>query len=152
MEHAQKASHNDLLYALAAKDNELKRTDQRIADARTGAVRDVLLVWIGSIDTFELAVGHMLNTPVTKGKRQGEAQACRDGLDLALRYAWSSLEQFGVVRYVPNPGVTFDAHWHHAVEMRCASISGKSVDRCVKPGYEWGGAALRPAHVVVLGS
>ncbi len=67
------------------------------------------------------------------------------------RKFWKELEAIGVTR-VDQVGVPFDPNLHEAVTTGAADHPAKdhTVGAVLQPGYQLGGALIRPARVVVL--
>lgn len=82
---------------------------------------------------------------------QTDAKTIHDGVDMVERKLWKALDAAGVTR-IDQVGVPFDPHLHEAVTTRPADHPAKdhTVGAVLQPGYQMGGALIRPARVVVL--
>jgi molecular chaperone GrpE len=82
---------------------------------------------------------------------QTDAKTIHDGVDMVERKLWKALDASGVTR-IDQVGVPFDPHLHEAVTTRPADHPAKdhTVGAVLQPGYQMGGALIRPARVVVL--
>jgi molecular chaperone GrpE len=80
-----------------------------------------------------------------------DAKTIHDGVDMVERKLWKELEVAGVTR-VDQIGVPFDPHLHEAVTTRPADHPAQdhTVGAVLQPGYQMGGALIRPARVIVL--
>jgi molecular chaperone GrpE len=80
-----------------------------------------------------------------------DAQTIHDGVDMVERKVWKELDAAGVTR-VDQIGIPFDPNLHEAVTTRAADHPEKdhTVGAVLQPGYQMGGALIRPARVVVL--
>jgi len=82
---------------------------------------------------------------------QTDAKTIHDGVDMVERKFWKALDAAGITR-IDQVGVPFDPNLHEAVTTRPADHPGKdhTVGAILQPGYQMGGALIRPARVVVL--
>jgi molecular chaperone GrpE len=82
---------------------------------------------------------------------QTDAKTIHDGVDMVERKLWKALDASGVTR-IDQVGVPFDPNLHEAVTTRPADHQAKdhTVGAVLQPGYQMGGALIRPARVVVL--
>jgi molecular chaperone GrpE len=82
---------------------------------------------------------------------QTDAKTIHDGVDMVERKFWKALDAAGITR-IDQVGVPFDPNLHEAVITRPADHPGKdhTVGAVLQPGYQMGGALIRPARVVVL--
>ena len=82
---------------------------------------------------------------------QTDAKTIHDGVDMVERKFWKALDAAGITR-IDQVGVPFDPNLHEAVTTRPADHPGKdhTVGAVLQPGYQMGGALIRPARVVVL--
>ena len=82
---------------------------------------------------------------------QTDAKTIHDGVDMVERKLWKGLDAAGVTR-VDRVGVPFDPNLHEAVTTQPADHPSKdhTVGAVLQPGYQLGGALIRPARVVVL--
>jgi molecular chaperone GrpE len=82
---------------------------------------------------------------------QTDAKTIHDGVDMVERKFWKTLDAAGITR-IDQVGVPFDPNLHEAVTTGPADHPGKdhTVGAILQPGYQMGGALIRPARVVVL--
>ena len=82
---------------------------------------------------------------------QTDAKTIHDGVDMVERKLWKTLDAAGITR-IDQVGVPFDPNLYEAVTTRPADHPGKdhTVGAILQPGYQMGGALIRPARVVVL--
>jgi len=80
-----------------------------------------------------------------------DAKTIHEGMEMVERKFWKQLEAAGVTR-VDQAGVPFDPNLHEAVTTRPADHPAKdhTVGAVLQPGYQMGGALIRPARVIVL--
>jgi molecular chaperone GrpE len=80
-----------------------------------------------------------------------DAQTMHDGVEMVERKIWKQLDAIGVTR-IDQVGVPFDPNLHEAVTTGPADDPTKdhTVGAVLQPGYQLGGALIRPARVAVL--
>jgi molecular chaperone GrpE len=82
---------------------------------------------------------------------QTDAETIHDGVEMVERKIWKQLDAIGVTR-IDQIGVPFDPNLHEAVTTGPADDPAKdhTVGAVLQPGYQLGGALIRPARVAVL--
>jgi molecular chaperone GrpE len=82
---------------------------------------------------------------------QTDAKTIHDGVDMVERKLWKALDAAGITR-IDQVGVPFDPNLHDAVTTQPTDDPAKdhTVGAVLQPGYQMGGALIRPARVVVL--
>ncbi|HYK82029.1 MAG TPA: nucleotide exchange factor GrpE [Gemmatimonadales bacterium] len=138
------AELRDKYLRLAAEyDNFRKRAAKERAELWGRAQADVLQRLVDGLDDLA-RFAHV--DPV-----QTDPKAIHDGIDLVERKFWKELEALGVKR-IDQVGVPFDPNLHEAVTTQPADHPAKdhTVGAVLQPGYQLGGALIRPARVIVL--
>ena len=138
------AELKDKYLRLAAEyDNFRKRTVKERTEVWGRAQADLLQRFVDALD--DLARFAHVDPTAT------DAKTIHDGVDMVERKIWKELEAAGVTR-VDQIGVPFDPHLHEAVTTGPADHPAKdhTVGAVLQPGYQLGGALIRPARVVVL--
>jgi len=138
------AEVKDKYLRLAAEyDNFRKRTVKERTEVWGRAQADLLQRFVDALD--DLARFAHVDPTAT------DAKTIHDGVDMVERKIWKELEAAGVTR-VDQIGVPFDPHLHEAVTTGPADHPAKdhTVGAVLQPGYQLGGALIRPARVVVL--
>jgi len=82
---------------------------------------------------------------------QTDAKTIHDGVDMVERKLWKALDATGITR-IDQVDVPFDPNLHDAVTTQPTDDPAKdhTVGAVLQPGYQMGGALIRPARVVVL--
>jgi len=141
---AQLAELKDRHLRLAAEyDNFRKRTNKERSELWAKAQADLLHRLVDALDDLA-RFAHI-------DPSQTDAKTLHDGVDMVERKFWKELEAIGVTR-VDQVGVPFDPNLHEAVTTGAADHPAKdhTVGAVLQPGYQLGGALIRPARVVVL--
>jgi molecular chaperone GrpE len=136
-----------LLRALAEMENQRRRTERDLADARAYAIsafaRDLLAVADNMRRALE-AVGTDARVNADPG-----LNSLIEGVELTERELINALERHGVKK-IEAEGGRFDPHRHQAMfEMPEPSVPAGTVVQVVQPGYTLGERVLRPAMVAV---
>jgi molecular chaperone GrpE len=136
-----------LLRALAEMENQRRRTERDLADARAYAIsafaRDLLAVADNMRRALE-AVGTDARVNADPG-----LNSLIEGVELTERELINALERHGVKK-IEAEGGRFDPHRHQAMfEMPEPSVPAGTVVQVVQPGYTLGDRVLRPAMVAV---
>ncbi len=143
---AQADQHRqDYLRALADNENQRKRAQRELDQARQYALERFAQALLPVSDALELAIaaGHEPNANVTQ-LREGDA--------LTLKLFGGVLEQFGVVGVDPL-NQRFNPEQHEAMGMETvAGAAPNSVVKVYQKGYLLNGRLLRPARVVIAKS
>jgi molecular chaperone GrpE len=136
-----------LLRALAEMENQRRRSERDVADARAYAIsafaRDLLAV----ADNMRRA----LDAVGTDARTQAEPglKALIEGVELTERELINAFERHGVKKLAAEGG-RFDPHRHQAMfEIPEPSVPPGTVVQVVQPGYTIGDRVLRPAMVAV---
>lgn len=134
-----------LLRSLADSENDRRRSERGIADARQYAIATFAGELLTVIDNLERALASAADKPQ---QAPGDA-ALLDGVRATQRLLLATLERFGV-RRIDALGAPFDPTMHEAVtEIDEASLSPRSVVRVLEEGYTIHERLLRPARVVI---
>jgi molecular chaperone GrpE len=129
---------------LAAEyDNFRKRTLKERSELWAKAQADLVQRLVDALDDLS-RFAHV--DPV-----QTDAQTIHDGVEMVERKIWKQLDAIGVTR-IDQVGVPFDPNLHEAVTTVPADDPAKdhTVGAVLQPGYQLGGALIRPARVAVL--
>jgi molecular chaperone GrpE len=141
---AELAELKDRHLRLAADyDNFRKRTQKERTDQWARAQADLVARLVDALDDLA-RFAHI-------DPAQTDAKTIHDGVDMVERKVWKTLDAIGVKR-VDQIGVPFDPNLHEAVTTGPADHPAKdhTVGAVLQPGYQLGGALVRPARVVVL--
>ena len=141
---AEHADLKDKYLRLAAEyDNFRKRAVKERTELWGRAQADLLGRLVDALDDLA-RFAHVDPT-------QTDAQTIHDGVDMVERKVWKELELLGVTR-IDQAGAPFDPHLHEAVTTQPAAQPAQdhTVGTVLQPGYQLGGALIRPARVVVL--
>jgi molecular chaperone GrpE len=136
-----------LLRTLADMENQRRRTEREVADARTygvtGFARDMLNV----ADNLRRALESV--PAEARAGMDGALKALVEGVELTERDLLKTLERHGVRRLEPQ-GQKFDPNHHQAMfEVPDATVPNGTVTQVVQAGYVIGDRVLRPAMVGV---
>jgi molecular chaperone GrpE len=141
------ALKDKLLRALAEMENQRKRSERDVADARAYAItvfaRDILNV----ADNMHRA----LNALDVELRQQADpgVKALLDGVELTERELLNVLEKHGVRKLEPL-GQKFDPNRHQAMyEVPDSSAPAGTVVQVIQAGYTIGDRVLRPALVAI---
>ncbi|PYO79498.1 MAG: nucleotide exchange factor GrpE [Gemmatimonadetes bacterium] len=129
---------------LAAEyDNFRKRATKERTDLWSRAQADLLGRLVDALDDLA-RFAHVDPT-------QTDAKTIHEGVDMVERKLWKALDALGVTR-IDQVGAPFDPNLHEAVTTQPADHPAKdhTVGAVLQPGYQMGGALIRPARVVVL--
>src|SRR6266542_1821577 len=138
------ADLKDKYLRLAAEyDNFRKRSVKERTEVWGRAQADLVQRLVDALD--DLARFAHVDPASTDGK------TIHEGIEMVERKFWKQLEAAGVTR-VDQAGVPFDPNLHEAVTTRPADHPAKdhTVGAVLQPGYQMGGALIRPARVIVL--
>ena len=136
-----------LLRALAEMENQRKRAERQVADARDYAVTSFARDVLGVADNMERALAAL--DAELREKADAGVKALLDGVELTERELLKVLEKHGVKKFDPQ-GEKFDPHLHQAMfEQPDPSLPAGTVARVIQPGYMIGERVLRPALVAV---
>jgi molecular chaperone GrpE len=136
-----------LLRALAEMENQRRRSERDVADARAYAIsafaRDLLAVADNMRRALD-AVG-----ADAREDADPRLRALIEGVELTERELINTLERNGVKK-IDAEGARFDPHRHQAMfEVPDAAVPVGTVVQVVQPGYTIGDRVLRPAMVAV---
>ena len=136
-----------LLRALAEMENQRKRAERQVADARDYAITSFARDVLGVADNMERALAAL--DAELREKADAGVKALLDGVELTERELLKVLEKHGVKKFEPQ-GEKFDPHLHQAMfEQPDPSLPAGTVARVIQPGYMIGERVLRPALVAV---
>jgi molecular chaperone GrpE len=136
-----------VLRSLAEMENQRRRTEREIADAKTYGVtafaRDMLTV----ADNLRRAAGSA--GPAAREPEAATLKTLIEGIELTERDFLSRLGQYGVKKLEPL-GVKFDPNLHEALfEVPSETAPNGTVVQVMEDGYVIGDRVLRPAKVGV---
>lgn len=128
------------LRMLAEFDNYRRRTRQERADAENAGKHELLLRALEVMDDFERALEHV----------KGSSEPVAEGLRIIYQRFQILLQENGVTPF-ESTGRPFDPMMHEAMSVvETDADEPATVYEEVLRGYEWNGALLRPARVVVV--
>jgi molecular chaperone GrpE len=136
-----------LLRALADLENQRRRSERELADARSYAIAKFAGDMLDVADNMGRAVAAI---PM-EARQAGDAtlKGLVEGAELTERAMLKALEKHGVKRLNPI-GEKFDPHFHQAIfEVPDPSLPAGTVAQVVQVGYSIGDRVLRPAMVGV---
>lgn len=132
-----------LLRALAEGENQRRRAEKDLADARLYAVSNFAREMLGVADNLRRALEAM------PAEARAAYPAMAEGVELTERDLVSRLGRFQVRKLEPK-GQKFDPNFHEALfEIPDASVPHGTVSQVVEDGYAIGERVLRPAKVGV---
>jgi molecular chaperone GrpE len=141
------ALKDKILRALAEMENQRRRTEREVADAKTYGVASFALDMLTFADNLRRAV-----ESVPPDAREHAAAALKtliEGLELTERDFLSRLGKYGVKKLEPL-GAKFDPNLHEALfEVPDETAPNATVVQVVEDGYAIGDRVLRPAKVGV---
>ncbi len=140
-EEKAEAYRNDYLRALADAENQRKRSEKQIEDARNYAVDRFARELLPVIDSLEMA----LATPL-----EGEAAVTqfRQGIENTLTLFAQALGKAGIAPIEVGEG-RFDPHLHQAIAMVESEGDANRILAIHQKGYLMHDRLLRPAMVSV---
>lgn len=141
------ALKDKVLRALAEMENQRRRTEREVADAKTYGVTAFALDMLTFADNLRRAVESL---PADARAQAGAAmKTLIEGVELTERDFLSRLGKFGVKRLEPL-GARFDPNLHEALfEVPDETAPNATVVQVVEDGYTIGDRVLRPAKVGV---
>ena len=141
------ALKDKLLRALAEMENQRRRTEREVADAKTYGVTAFALDMLTLADNLRRAVESI---PADARAQAGDAlKTLIEGVELTERDFLSRLGKYGVKRLEPL-GAKFDPNLQEALfEVPDETAPTATVVQVVEDGYAIGDRVLRPAKVGV---
>ena len=141
------ALKDKLLRALAEMENQRRRAEREVADAKTYGVTSFALDMLTFDDNLRRAVESL---PPDAREQAGPAlKTLIEGVELTERDFLSRLGKYGVKKLEPL-GAKFDPNLHEALfEMPDETAPNATVVQVVEDGYAIGDRVLRPAKVGV---
>lgn len=132
-----------LLRALAEGENQRRRAEKDLSDARVYAVSNFAREMLGVADNLRRALDAM------PAEARAAYPAMAEGVELTERDLVSRLGRFQVRKLEPK-GQKFDPNFHEALfEIPDATVPQGTVLQVVEDGYAIGERVLRPAKVGV---
>ncbi len=145
---AENAQMKDrLLRALAEMENQRRRTEKEIADAKSYGVTSFAREMLALADNLRRALE---NFPQAERDKLDPAVATLiEGVELTERDFHSRLARFGVKK-IEAQGARFDPNQHEALyEIPDETQPAGTVAQVIEPGFTIGDRVLRPAKVGV---
>jgi molecular chaperone GrpE len=144
----EKAELKDrLLRTLADLENQRRRAEREVADARSYAISKFAGDMLGVADNM----GRALAALPADARDNGDPtlKALLEGAEMTEREMLRALEKHGVKKIDPK-GEKFDPHRHQAIfEVPDPAVPAGTVAQVVQVGYSIGDRVLRPAMVGV---
>jgi molecular chaperone GrpE len=144
----EKAELKDrLLRTLADLENQRRRAEREVADARSYAISKFAGDMLGVADNM----GRALAALPADARDNGDPtlKALLEGAEMTEREMLRALEKHGVKKIDPK-GERFDPHRHQAIfEVPDPAVPAGTVAQVVQVGYSIGDRVLRPAMVGV---
>jgi molecular chaperone GrpE len=141
------ALKDKVLRALAEMENQRRRTEREVADAKTYGVTAFALDMLTFADNLRRAVESL--PPDAREQAGAAMKTLIEGVELTERDFLSRLGKYGVKRLEPL-GTRFDPNLHEALfEVPDETAPNATVVQVVEDGYTIGDRVLRPAKVGV---
>jgi molecular chaperone GrpE len=141
------ALKDKVLRALAEMENQRRRTEREVADAKTYGVTALALDMLTFADNLRRAVESL--PPDAREQAGAAMKTLIEGVELTERDFLSRLGKYGVKRLEPL-GTKFDPNLHEALfEVPDETAPNATVVQVVEDGYTIGDRVLRPAKVGV---
>jgi len=136
-----------VLRALAEMENQRRRTEREVADAKAYGVTSFALDMLTFADNLRRAVESL--PPDAREQAGAAMKTLIEGVELTERDFLSRLGKYGVKRLEPL-GTRFDPNLHEALfEVPDETAPNATVVQVVEDGYTIGDRVLRPAKVGV---
>jgi molecular chaperone GrpE len=141
------ALKDKVLRALAEMENQRRRAEREVADAKTYGVTSFALDMLTFADNLRRAVESL--APDAREEAGTELKALIEGVELTERDFLSRLGKYGVKKLEPL-GAKFDPNLHEALfEVPDDTAPNATVVQVIEDGYMIGDRVLRPAKVGV---
>ncbi|MGH6936630.1 MAG: nucleotide exchange factor GrpE [Methylocella sp.] len=141
------ALKDKVLRALAEMENQRRRAEREVADAKTYGVTSFALDMLTFADNLRRAVESL--APDAREQAGAELKALIEGVELTERDFLSRLGKYGVKKLEPL-GAKFDPNLHEALfEVPDDTAPNATVVQVIEDGYMIGDRVLRPAKVGV---
>jgi molecular chaperone GrpE len=141
------ALKDKVLRALAEMENQRRRAEREVADAKTYGVTSFALDMLTFADNLRRAVESL--APDAREQAGTELKALIEGIELTERDFLSRLGKYGVKKLEPL-GTKFDPNLHEALfEVPDETAPNATVVQVIEDGYAIGDRVLRPAKVGV---
>jgi molecular chaperone GrpE len=141
------ALKDKVLRALAEMENQRRRAEREVADAKAYGVASFALDMLTFADNLRRAVESL--APDAREQAGAELKTLIEGVELTERDFLSRLGKYGVKKFEPL-GTKFDPNLHEALfEMPDETAPNATVVQVIEDGYVIGDRVLRPAKVVV---
>lgn len=141
-EQALAKAQDELLRARAELQNQAKRAERNVEDARKYGVTRLLEALLPLRDSMELAI--------EAAREKHRVKPLLEGNVLNLKTLDSILKNFGVELIEPEKGEDFDPNLHEAIsEAPSSDVSPDSILQTHQKGASLNGRVIRPARVTV---
>jgi molecular chaperone GrpE len=141
------ALKDKVLRALAEMENQRRRAEREVADAKTYGVTSFALDMLTFADNLRRAVESL--PPDAREQAGTELKTLIEGVELTERDFLSRLGKYGVKKLEPL-GTKFDPNLHEALfEVPDETAPNATVVQVIEDGYAIGDRVLRPAKVGV---
>jgi molecular chaperone GrpE len=141
------ALKDKVLRALAEMENQRRRAEREVADAKTYGVTSFALDMLTFADNLRRAVESL--APDTREQAGAALKTLIEGVELTERDFLSRLGKYGIKKLEPL-GAKFDPNLHEALfEVPDETSPNGTVVRVIEDGYAIGDRVLRPAKVGV---
>jgi molecular chaperone GrpE len=141
------ALKDKVLRALAEMENQRRRSEREVADAKTYGVTAFALDMLTFADNLRRAVESL--PPGAREQAEAATKTLIEGVELTERDFLLRLGKYGVKRLEPL-GTRFDPNLHEALfEVPDETAPNATVVQVVEDGYTIGDRVLRPAKVGV---
>ncbi len=143
---AENAALKDkLLRALAEMENQRRRAEREVADAKTYGVTSFALDMLTIADNLRRAAESL--APDSREQAGGALKTLIEGVELIERDFLSRLGKYGVKKLEPL-GAKFDPNLHEALfEVADETAPNATVVQVIEDGYAISDRVLRPAKV-----
>ena len=136
-----------LLRTLADMENQRRRTEKDIADARAYAMTNFARDMVNVADNLRRAIESV--PAEARAAVEGAFKSVLEGIELTERDLLNTLERHGIKKLDPV-GQKFDPNFHQAMmEIPDPSVAAGTVTQVIQTGFAIGERVLRPALVGV---
>lgn len=126
------------LYAQAELQNQARRFQREKEDLIKYSQEKIMLEMLSQLDSLD------------EGLKYIQDPASRQGVEFIKNNIEKGLEKFNLKKILVELGMTFDPHFHEAIEMgQREGMAANTVIEVLQPGYQLYDKVLRAAKVVV---
>eukprot|EP01087_Luapelamoeba_hula_P011733 TRINITY_DN322_c0_g1_i1.p1 TRINITY_DN322_c0_g1~~TRINITY_DN322_c0_g1_i1.p1 ORF type:complete len:334 (-),score=73.25 TRINITY_DN322_c0_g1_i1:29-955(-) len=144
-------THNDYLRCMADKQNSARIARQDVENAKQYGIKAFAQGMVEIADNLERALADPAASP-EKRATLAEFNAFYEGVAMTERIMLSTMERYGVKKFIPAAGVDkFDPATHEALaQVTSNDHPAGTIAFVQQPGFSLHGRLLRPARVGVI--